>query len=150
MELKIPPPLVALALGVAMWFVAQLPPQPSLGLRWRVALAALPALAGFALAVAGVRAFRRAGTTVHPMKPQETTALVTSGVFRYTRNPMYLGVLLLLLAWSIALLSPWALVGPVGFLAYITRFQIVPEERELARKFGGDYDRYRAWVRRWL
>lgn len=98
---------------------------------------------------AGIR-FRRANTTVNPLKPQAASSLVTAGIYRYTRNPMYLGLLFLLVAWAVLLSSPFALLGPVAFVTYISRFQIVPEERVLAALFGAEYAAYQAGVRRWL
>ena len=73
-----------------------------------------------------------------------------SSVYRYTRNPMYVGLLLLLVGWAAFLCAPWALAGPLAFHAYIERFQIVPEERALLSMFGESYGGYKARVRRWL
>ena len=84
------------------------------------------------------------------MKLDTTTTLVRSGVFRLTRNPMYLGLLLILLAWALFLGSGWSLLGPVVFVIYLNRFQILPEERVLAAKFGVEYAAYRKCVRRWI
>ena len=78
------------------------------------------------------------------------TQLVTSGVYRYTRNPMYLGMACLLLAWAVYLQNPLALLGVPLFMAYITQFQIKPEERMLVKLFGDAFIRYRQQVRRWL
>ena len=108
------------------------------------------ALAGAGVAMAGALAFRRARTTVSPLKPQTTSSLVTSGVYRFTRNPMHVGLALVLLAWAVFVSSPWAFLGPMRFILYITRFQIVPEERALSGLFGAAYSAYRARVRRWL
>jgi protein-S-isoprenylcysteine O-methyltransferase Ste14 len=84
------------------------------------------------------------------MKPETATALVCGGVYTVTRNPMYLGLLVLLIAWAVYLSSAWALLGPLAFAVYITRFQILPEERALGTLFGAEYAAYRARVRRWL
>ena len=100
--------------------------------------------------IGGVVAFRRAKTTVNPMKPDTASSLVVSGIYRYTRNPMYLGFLLLLMAWAAALSNVLALVSLLAFVLYMNRFQIVPEERMLASRFAQDYAEYRARVRRWL
>ncbi len=108
------------------------------------------ALAGGATALAGDLAFKRARTTINPFKPQNTSSLVTSGIYRLTRNPMYLGLLMVVLGWATFLCSAFALLGPVAFVAYIARFQIVPEERVLSAKFGSGYSEYLARVRRWL
>lgn len=118
------------------------------GLRW-TAVVVLVAV-GLAFDGPALWAFWRSRTSVNPLRPERATALVTGGVYRFTRNPMYLGMLAHLLAWAAYLASPWALPGPVAFVAYITRFQIVPEERALAARFGDEYRRYTARVRRWL
>ena len=87
---------------------------------------------------------------MNPMKPDPTSSLVVSGIYRYTRNPMYLGFLLILLAWAVALSNALALVSLLAFVLYMNRFQIVPEERMLASRFAQDYAEYRARVRRWI
>ncbi len=84
------------------------------------------------------------------MKPQSATSLVSSGVYRQTRNPMYVGLLLVVVAWAVLLSAPWTLLGPLCFVAYIGRYQIAPEERVLAGLFGSEYAAYQARVRRWL
>ncbi len=84
------------------------------------------------------------------MKPEAASSLVVTGIYKVTRNPMYVGLSFLLLAWAVFLWSAWALLGPLVFLAYIFRFQIAPEERALATLFGADYSAYKARVRRWL
>jgi protein-S-isoprenylcysteine O-methyltransferase Ste14 len=111
-----------------------------------VALAA----AGVAIALAGVAEFRRSRTTVHPQHPEKASAVVTRGVYRWTRNPMYLGLLLALAGWSIFLANLAALAGLPLFVAYMNRFQIGPEERALSAKFGPAYASYLVSVRRWL
>jgi protein-S-isoprenylcysteine O-methyltransferase Ste14 len=113
-------------------------------------VASVLALAGGAFTAAGIRAFRRARTTLDPTTPERTSSLVTGGIYGATRNPMYVGVLFLLLAWAAFLCAPWALVGPVLFVAYMNRFQIGPEEKVLMAAFGGEYARYKSAVRRWL
>jgi len=150
LELKIPPPAVALMLAIAMWGVAECAPTINMPFLVRALGALAIALAGGAISAAGARAFRRAQTTVNPMKPEKTSALVTDGIYRVTRNPMYLGLLLVVTGWAFFLAAPWALAGPVVFFAYVSRFQIVPEERVLSTTFGEAYAAYQAQVRRWL
>jgi protein-S-isoprenylcysteine O-methyltransferase Ste14 len=84
------------------------------------------------------------------MKPASASSLVSSGVYRITRNPMYVGVLLVLVAWATFLAAPLALPGPLAFVLYIGRFQIAPEEAVLGKLFGAEYAEYKAKVRRWL
>lgn len=150
LELRIPPPVVALLVGTAMWFASPHPVPPEFPFLLRLAAFIAIALAGGGIALAGDLAFRRASTTINPFRPQNTTALVTTGVFRWTRNPMYLGLTMVLLGWAAFLVSAWALLGPVVFVLYITRFQVAPEERILSAKFGEEYAAYRSRVRRWL
>jgi protein-S-isoprenylcysteine O-methyltransferase Ste14 len=89
-------------------------------------------------------------TTINPLKPASASALVTKGIYRLTRNPMYLGLATLLLAWAIYLGNLAALAGVPLFILYMNRFQIAPEERALAARFGAEFAAYRARVRRWL
>ena len=149
-EARIPPPVVAALVAAAMWLVAAATP----GLGWHfptaAALAIALAIVGAAVAAAGVWSFHRHRTTVHPLHPEKATAIVTTGVYRWSRNPMYLGMALALLGWAAWLAHPLALLGVPAFMAAIQRLQIVPEERALAAKFGTAYAAYCRHVRRWL
>ena len=150
LDTRIPPPIVAALICAAMWWLSPASPMLQLpaGVRVVVALA-IASVGGLVALGAGIR-FRRANTTVNPLKPQAASSLVTAGIYRYTRNPMYLGLLFLLVAWAVVLSSPFALLGPVAFVSYISRFQIGPEERVLAALFGAEYAAYQSGVRRWL
>jgi protein-S-isoprenylcysteine O-methyltransferase Ste14 len=150
LELKIPPPIVGLLVGVAMWKFASLCPSLDVPLLIRKVTAGVLLLVAAGIAFPGFVALLRARTTFNSMKPKATSSLVTGGIYRFTRNPMYLSVLLILVAWAIFLSSAWALVGPVAFVLYINRFQITPEERVLAAMFGTAYAEYKGRVRRWL
>ena len=150
LELKIPPPAVAILIGAAMGFLAPLGPSVALWSTLRMVMSVGIALAGAAIALAGDLEFKRAKTTINPFRPGNATTLVTSGVFRRTRNPMYVGLTLVVLGWAVYLDSMGALLGPVLFVAYIDRFQIVPEERILSEKFGAAYAQYTSRVRRWF
>ena len=151
LELKIPPPLVAVVIAGAMYAAAALL-APVWALPPNVRVFAALALAGLGAAfdLAGMLAFRKAKTTINPLTPQRSSAVVTHGVYRLTRNPMYVGLVLILLGLAVYLASPWALLGPLAFGAFITRFQIQPEERALTARFGTAYTDYCARVRRWL
>jgi len=150
LEAKVPPPLVALVTAVGMWLATWVTPVvPEAGFV-RLPIACALAAAGVALGIAGSLAFRAAGTTVNPLKPERASHLVVAGVYRITRNPMYLGLLLGLAALAAYLAALLALAGPVVFAVYIHRFQIKPEERALEAKFGSAYIDYRQRVRRWL
>lgn len=113
-------------------------------------LAGLPAALGIGIAVAAMMRFRQAGTTLNPVDLSKTSQLVTDGIFALSRNPMYLALSLLLLAWAIWLgsASPW-LVPPL-FVLLITRVQIMPEEQVLGRMFGEPYRAYQRRVARWI
>lgn len=149
LDTRIPPPVVGLSVALLMWALNRGWPVDVESV-WQLPLALLLVAVGAGLDLAGLWAFRRARTTINPLRPQRTSALVSGGVYRLTRNPMYLGMLSLLLAWGVYLGQPWAFLGPVGFVAYITRFQIVPEERAIRARFGPEFDAYCARVRRWL
>jgi protein-S-isoprenylcysteine O-methyltransferase Ste14 len=150
LELKIPLPAVALVMAGAMWAASVAAPMAYMpdGIRLFAGIAF--AIAGIATALSGVIAFRRARTTVNPLKPETSSSLVTSGIYRFTRNPMYVGLALVLLGWAVFLPSVWTLLGPLVFAFYMTRFQIVPEERTLMGLFGATYSEYQARVRRWI
>jgi protein-S-isoprenylcysteine O-methyltransferase Ste14 len=150
LEVKVPPPAVAVAIAVAMWAISRFAPLLQLPSALRLSAAAAVVLVGIGFSAAGVLAFRRARTTVNPTKPEQASSLVSSGVYRITRNPMYVGLLCVLVALAVFLSSAWALFGPVAFVLYIGRFQIAPEERALAKLFGSEYANYQAKVRRWL
>jgi len=149
-ELKVPPPIVALVMAIAMWFLSRLPASPEVLPIVRVLLVVGLAAIGAAFSLAGVLAFRHAKTTVSPLKPESSSSLVTASVYKVSRNPMYVGMLFLLLAWAVSLWSVWSLLGPLAFAAYMGRFQIALEERVLAGLFGAEYAEYKARVRRWL
>jgi protein-S-isoprenylcysteine O-methyltransferase Ste14 len=150
LEHKIPPPVVALLLGAAMWAAARNAAALPVNAGLRVGIAGTLAILGIVVAVLGELAFLKARTTTNPMKPERTSSLVTGGVYRYTRNPMYLGVSAVLLGWAAYLAVPWAILGPLLFIGFITRFQIIPEERELRSKFGAEYAEYQRRVHRWF
>jgi len=150
LQAKVPPPAVAAASALIIWAISRLAPLVAMPSGVRLAVSLAFVMLGVGLSVAGVLSFRRAQTTLNPTKPQEASSLVTTGIYRVTRNPMYLGLSLVLLAWTVFLSSAWALLGPLIFVLYIGRFQIAPEERALAKLFGSEFADYQAKVRRWL
>ena len=152
LEHKIPPPVVGLAGAGLAWVLASATPALALQLPGRLALAValVLAAAGLALELWGLRTFRQHRTTPNPLAPGRARTVVQSGPYRFTRNPMYLGVAMQLLAWCIYLGNPLSLLALAAFVAYITRFQILPEERALAQRFGEPYLQYLRHVRRWL
>jgi protein-S-isoprenylcysteine O-methyltransferase Ste14 len=150
LELKVPPPAVAALTAGAMWGISLATPSLEVPDLIRLVAAVAIALVGGGTSVAGVVSFRCAKTTVNPMKPERTSSLVTTGIYRFTRNPMYVGLVFVLVAWAVFLSSAWALLGPLALVLYMTRFQIGPEERVLSAKFGTGYSAYKSRVRRWL
>ena len=149
LELKVPPPVVGLLVGALMWSISAWQPVLPLAPTVRLVLAGALAVVGIGFDILGLLAFLRSRTTINPLRPAKASALVTAGVYRVTRNPMYVGLAFLLTAWAVYLGSLWPFLGPVLFVAYINRFQIAPEERILRSKFDG-YDAYAARARRWL
>jgi protein-S-isoprenylcysteine O-methyltransferase Ste14 len=147
---RIPPPVLALLAALAMrWLAVSLPVATLVrgDLRW---LGALVGLLAVWMMLTAFGQFRRARTTANPLKPETASALVTSGVFAYSRNPMYLGLTLILGGWAFWLgaLTPWLML-PL-FTTAITMLQILPEERALAGLFGTDFAAYRRNTDRWF
>ena len=149
LEHRVPPPLVGLAVGALMAGLAQFGPALALPDSVRQGLTALLVVLGIGFDGAGLLAFRKARTTINPLKPAKASAMVTGGVYRFTRNPMYVGMLLLLTAWAVHLSALSAFAGLPLFVLYIGRFQIAPEERAMEDLFGDDYRHYAQRVRRW-
>jgi protein-S-isoprenylcysteine O-methyltransferase Ste14 len=150
LELKIPPPVVLLVSALAMWLVARWLPQWSWPSTALAVLGGVLAVAGIALIGAAMLTFRRSRTTINPLKPGESAVVVRHGVFAVTRNPMYAGLAMILTGWACYLASAVAWLGVPLCIAYITRFQIIPEERILLGKFGAPFAQYLAQVRRWI
>lgn len=150
LELRIPPPLVLLLAAVVMWLLARALPWLTWIMPGPIVLAMVLGISGIALAATAMRAFNRHKTTVNPLKPDEATSVVTQGPFKITRNPMYLGLTIVLLGWAAYLSNVAAACVIPLFMMYLTRFQIIPEERILLGKFGEPFAQYMARVRRWL
>lgn len=137
------PPLVVMALAAGlMWGVSLVLPQANVAKPLRLAIVAALVVTGLFLAIAGVVEFRRARTTVDPRFPEKSSALVTTGVFRITRNPMYFAFALILCGWAVYLTSIWALIVVPGFVLFLDRYQVVPEERALIARFGNNFESY--------
>lgn len=150
MKLRIPPLLLLLITGSMMTLLAHLFPEPGIPWPYPKNLAGLAALVGITFLALGVADFRKQKTTVNPLKPQEASALVTTGIYSRTRNPMYVGMLLLLAAWWILLQNLAAAIFLPIFMGLINRLQIVPEEEILRKSFGEPYILYCRNVPRWL
>jgi protein-S-isoprenylcysteine O-methyltransferase Ste14 len=133
-----------------MWLLSYCLPQFQYKIPAGTFVASALAIAGAVISAAGVYSFRRARTTVNPLRPDSTTSLVVSGVYSISRNPMYVGFVLLLAGWGIALSNFAAIIPLPLFIVYMNHFQIEPEERILAARFGQQFGDYSSRVRRWL
>ena len=150
LDLKIPPVAVVVVTAVLMWVSARAAPTAGLVIPARHLIALSIGAAGAVTSILGVVSFRRAGTTVNPLTPGAASSLVCSGVYALSRNPMYLGFVLLLLGWGIYLSNLLAFLFVPLFLIYMNHFQIEPEERALTAHFGERFTAYTRRVRRWL
>ena len=150
LELKIPPVLIVLITAGFMWLLAAAVPGLDVALSASLPVALVLAAMGVAFALLGVLEFRSAGTTVDPRVPDQSVSLVVGGVYRISRNPMYVGFLLILTAWGVFLSNLASLMLCPVFVIYMNRFQVVPEERYMREKFGEAYRQYEAKVRRWI
>jgi protein-S-isoprenylcysteine O-methyltransferase Ste14 len=150
LELKVPPLILVLVLAGAMWFAAMQLPSLAITLPWRHGLAVTISGVGILLILAGGYTFQKAKTTVNPTTPAAASSVVTSGVYRFSRNPMYVGFLLALTGWAAFLSHTLPFLFLPVYVAYMNRFQISPEERALSAKFGDEYETYKQAVRRWL
>ncbi|MEL7311327.1 MAG: isoprenylcysteine carboxylmethyltransferase family protein [Pseudomonadota bacterium] len=148
--MHIPPPLIAFAIGAAMKAAVWTNPAWTWETPARFPIAVGLVIAGAGIAAVGVLQFRRNRTTINPLQPDKASTLVTDGIYRVTRNPMYLGLLCFLLAWGIWLGSPLAILIALVFIPILNRSQILPEERALRQRFGEKFSAYVATTRRWL
>ena len=150
MSLRIPPVIQFLICGLLMWGIAMLLPALDLSLRLFEYAGSVLIAAGVMLLIVALIAFVRARTTVNPVEPEQAKTLVTTGLYRISRNPMYLAMALILLGSALRLSNIGAFIAPALFVWWITLFQIKPEERALQSIFGEDFTAYRQQTRRWL
>ena len=150
LELKFPPLPLAVGFGFLMWAIDRWLPTPTQHSVIRAALSLTILALALAVVVVAVLGFRKAKTTVDPFHPESASAIVTSGIYRFTRNPMYLGFLLALVALAVFLGNWLSALMPLVFVMYMNRFQIAPEERVLRAMFGASYEAYLRSVRRWI
>ena len=148
-DVRIPPPvfyLVAVVLGVAFQWLWAL--GFARGSSLRIALGVIAICGGVAIVGSAFSVFRRIGQHPDPRKPTPTIA--RDGPYRFTRNPMYLGVGMIQLGLGIALGNAWIVLLLVPVAVLIHYRAILPEERYLEGKFGDEYTSFRASVRRWI
>ena len=150
LELKVPPAALVIIFAVAMWIVSNYVPSLAFGPPRRTVVAYGFVGAGVFITLAGIVAFRKVNTTVNPTIPGTTSVVVNSGIYRLSRNPMYVGFLFALTGWAAFLSHALAFAWLPFFVAYMNRFQISPEEQALTAKFGPEFADYKKSVRRWL
>jgi len=150
LELKIPPVLITSLFALLMWLVSRL--TPAIPMSQALKIIFLLVFAGLAayVGLAAVAAFKKANTTVNPLTPESISSLVVTGIFKRTRNPMYLALMLALTGWGLYLANIFSLLVAVCFVLYMNRFQIQPEERALEEIFGAQFTDYKNQVRRWI
>ena len=148
MKKRIPPPLIA-TLCVLIIFLSK-SIFPSFVFSYKLQLGIFVSTIGFLLLIVSIKSFIDNKTTINPLNLKKSTYLVTSGVFRFSRNPMYLGMLLFLLGTAIILNIIGGLIISILFIFYMNFFQIIPEEKALQNLFGKNYRNYRKTVRRWI
>ena len=148
MSNKIPPPVITLIGALLIYYLS--PFSPHLTLAAFNVLPILSLVSGIAVIVFAIKSFKDYKTTINPLKPETASSLVTSGVFKYTRNPMYLGLLLILIYLSLIFNVVGGCLVSLGFIIYITKFQIIPEEVAMEKLFGNQFLEYKQQVRRWI
>ena len=150
LNLLIPPPVVAAVIAALMWAVDRVLPSGRIAFDLREPLALVLLAAGLLLVAAAAAQFVAARTSINPLRPSRASSLITTGLFAISRNPIYLGDLLLLAALAVWFGNVLNIALLALFVWTINRYQIAPEERALATLFGEAYAAYRARVRRWL
>ncbi|MDC0030056.1 isoprenylcysteine carboxylmethyltransferase family protein [Pseudomonadota bacterium] len=148
METKIPPPIVTLVFGLSIYFSRGI--FQVVEIKYSFYFGILLLVLGFVILISAVRLFKKDKTTVNPLSPEQATKLVTDGIFKYSRNPMYLGMALVLGSIAVFFNLIGGIILVALFCAYITKFQILPEERAMRDLFSDDFDKYTKVTRRWI
>ncbi len=148
METKIPPPIVTLVFGLSIYFSRGI--FQAVEIKYSFYIGILLLILGLAVLIFAVRLFRKDKTTVNPLSPEQATKLVTDGIFKYSRNPMYLGMALILCSIAVFFNLIGGIILVALFCVYITKFQIIPEERAMSNLFSQDFDKYKEATRRWI
>jgi len=133
-----------------MWLTSLITNEVVINTEFRLIIGMISLATGGCIAVAGVIEFKRMKTTLNPLKPDHANSVVSTGIYQFTRNPMYLGLLFGLFSWTCYLANLYSLIFVIFFHWYMTQFQIKPEERMLQLNFGKAYAFYKKRVRRWL
>ena len=148
MKKRIPPPLITMSCVLVIFLSKSI--FPSFVFPFKLEIGIGFSILGLSLLILSVKSFIKNNTTINPLNLKKSTYLVTNGLFRFSRNPMYLGMLLFLVGTSIILNIIGGLIISVLFIFYMNFFQIMPEEIALENLFGKDYRNYRKNVRRWI
>ena len=145
---KIPPPLVALTFGFLINYTKDI--FPKIEIRNEIIFGSFMIIIGLIIILSAIILFKKYQTTITPLNPSNATKLITDGIYKFSRNPMYLGLLLVLFGISIIL-------NPIGglfliplFILYLNLFQIIPEENAMVDLFKGEFLEYKENVRRWI
>ena len=148
MNNKIPPPIITLICGLGIYFSRPLFPKYNYISIDIIAASFL--LLGIIILITAVLSFKRQSTTLSPLQPEKASYLVVSGIFKYSRNPMYLGMLLILISMTIKFNFVGGILIIFAFITFITKFQIIPEETALEKLFGKEFTRYKKKTKRWI
>ena len=148
MNNKIPPPIVTLICALIIYFSSSFFPSYTFPLFNAMSILSLGS--GLLLIFLAVNSFKKSQTTINPLQPDLASSLVTDGVFKYSRNPMYLGMLFILIFISLRFNLIGGSLVALGFVIYITKYQIVPEEIAMVKLFNDKFIAYKSRVRRWL
>ena len=148
MNNKIPPPIVTLICGIAIFSSKSFFNQFFSYNNNIISLFLL--ILGLTIFVYAVKSFRMQKTTVNPLEPRQASSLVTTGIFKFSRNPMYLGMLIILLSITFKFNLIGGMIASIFFYIFITKFQIIPEEVAMNDLFGNEFIEYSKKTRRWI
>ena len=148
METKIPPPIVTLIFGFATYLSRKI--FPEIEIQYSSFFGMVLLLLGFFILISAVKLFRNDKTTVNPLSPEQATKLVTNGIFKLSRNPMYLGMAVILASVAVFFNIIGGIISMALFCLYITKFQIIPEEKAMKELFAQDFEQYMQATRRWI
>lgn len=150
MELKVIPVLQVIIAIILMTFIDKFFPSFTYDMQFSFYVTYALTLIAIVIGFLAVYGFRKHQTTVNPSKPESSSKIVDSGIYQFSRNPMYLAMLLVLIAYAFYLENIITFLTCGVFFWYITKYQIIPEERMLSKLFGVEYTQYQSQVRRWI
>lgn len=150
LELKIPPPFIMLICAILVFLLKNIEPFLPLDLKSRSIIGGIFIITGICCDLTAAISFQKVKTTINPWTPNHTSSFVHKGIYKITRNPMYLGLCLVLTGWIFINHSMFGFLFIPFFVKYVETFQIKPEERIMEAKFGQEYLDYKAKTRRWL